>query len=128
MKKHRPLAPFAGLLLLGLALTTPSCALLDGNGEHTYEGFYNAGFEVSAFIPCGSEEAWWITFHGNSSAGQEFSDRYAQLIDEEYEPIYVRLRGVRSDKGAYGHLGGYAREFELLEVIEMRHRREDDCM
>jgi hypothetical protein len=67
-----------------------------------------------------------VTFPNNSPIGQQFYDRYTELTDEQYEAVYVRLRGVPGQEGEYG-LGGYQREFKVREVVDMRPWSEDDC-
>lgn len=92
----------------------------NGDDGEYYVGFYSWGFEVSSFSPCGSEEKWWTN-------GSDLVERYIMLDVDEYEEVFVRLKGTRSELGEYGHLGEYDREFEVTEVLEIREKQEGDC-
>ena len=107
-----------GFLLLSLALVQ---CIVKGEGETVQMGFFSWGFEASAFTPCGSDERWW-------TGGADLVQRYNALGVEPYEEVYVRLRGKLSGIGKYGHLGTYNRQFDVTEVLEIRKKREGDCI
>ena len=85
-------------------------------------GIYWSAFEVSALYPCGSDEVWWLI------GSEEFYQRYWDLRLQTYERAFVRLHGIRSKLGHYGHLGGYDREFKVSRVIEIRKSSDTDCI
>jgi hypothetical protein len=74
---------------------------------------------VNGFSPCKSEEWWHVT------GGDMMIDRYREL--GEPEEVYTRLRGRLIGPGRYGHLGSWLYNFEVVEVLEMRKIRSDDC-
>ena len=98
-------------------------ATLDGKPQD-YAGTFTYGFEVVSFTPCNSTEAWWL--NGEAAAMTELRTRYAALT-KTMQPVYVRLRGLASEHGSYGHMGGYQREFYLQDVLEVRAIQADDC-
>ncbi len=98
--------------------------------EKTYEGQFSFGFEQSNFYPCGSNEVWWVI------DGEEYSKLIEEVtalsigdtsIGDSCQGAYVVLRGVKSEKGSYGHMGSFDREFRLTEVIDVRCGTLDDC-
>jgi len=98
--------------------------------ESTYEGQFIYGFEQSNFYPCGSDEVWWVI------DGEEYTrltnEVAALAIDDtttsdSCQGAFVVLRGIKSKKGSYGHMGVFDREFQLTEVIDVRCGTSDDC-
>lgn len=88
-----------------------------------YAGHLSMGFETSAFTPCAPGERWWV-----SGLGAELSERYrAASKGQDYQPVFLRVRGRLSGTGRYGHLGGYERELEVLEILELRAAQDGDC-
>lgn len=78
-----------------------------------YRGFYEAGFEREAFLPCGEEESWWV------EGGGELYRRHRELA-REYEPIMAVVAGQVSARGSHGHLGAYERVLRVESVLEAR--------
>ena len=103
-------------LLLGACTSA-----IRGSQEETLAGHYSQGFEVDAFRPCGSDEKWWVT------EGTELRSRYAALSPKQYEEVYVEIRGHAGPVGKYGHLGAYARELAVGEVIAIGPAVEPKC-
>jgi hypothetical protein len=104
------------LALAGLVGSLSSC-----DSEVETEGFLLFAFEASSFLPCGDEEAWWVV------ATDELMRRYAALELPSGHSAYARLRGERSDRGHYGHLGAYRYEFEVTETVSLRQAQPTDC-
>ncbi len=113
-----PLTPTPTIPPLPTDTPTPS-------GEpQEYAGSFSYGFEVVAFKPCGTDEVWWV--NGEPAAMTDLRARYAALT-KTMQPVYVRARGLISERGTYGHLGGYQREFYLQDVLEVRVKQSGDC-
>jgi hypothetical protein len=89
-----------------------------------YAGTFTYGFEVIAFKPCNSDEVWWL--NGDGDALLDLRTRY-EVLTHKMEPVHVQLRGLISDRGVYGHMGGYQREFYVQDVIDVRVLQADDC-
>ena len=85
------------------------------------KGFVRFGFENSYFYPCGSEEVWWV------SGGADIAKRYSQVRAKSNERVFVRMIGMKSELGRFGHLGGSRREFIVTKVIEIRKGTSIDC-
>ncbi|MCB9135288.1 MAG: hypothetical protein H6636_07665 [Anaerolineales bacterium] len=117
-------------LFLPFFLAALACQLLSPNSGSTkgeFEGTYSNGFEVSAFVPCegvspgpGQVSAYWLT------GTQDFYDQYYALVQSSgfdqgtgYLSVYVRFKGELSPSGSYGHLGAYAREVTVTDLLEM---------
>lgn len=112
------------LLLAGLGITTNGCFLQDeifGKDRSVVSGRVSFGFEVASFQPCDSDEQWWIT------GSNELYEAWTALDLAWYESGFAIVRGRRSEKGEYGHLGAYQREFEVKDVIEVRPLEEGEC-
>ncbi len=109
-------------MLVGCTATAAPTTNVPGSSD-VWEGSFSYGFETVSFKPCGLAEQWWVT----GDALQNLTQQYSQLTSKEYEPVYVRLRGKASELRTYGHLGAYAREFQVAQVLEARARRAGDC-
>jgi len=118
----------AGLVVAVLGVTAAGCFVQDqifGSHSNTVRGRVSFGFEEAAFRPCGSDEQWWIT--GSDNHVNELQTKWKDLGLEWYTPGYAEVEGNRSDKGEYGHLGAYQREFEVSDVKEVRLLHEGEC-
>jgi hypothetical protein len=89
-------------------------------------GHYVKGFECSCFYPCDSDEMWWVI------PGDELTEKYGTVLPlrdrhKEEGRLYVRLSGMVSELGSYGHMGGGDRRFEVQRVYEIRLSADSDC-
>lgn len=118
-RRFRSLTPPAALggLLWLTACSTPSGT----DGLETVAGLYSQGFEVDALRPCGSDAAFWVT------AGEELRRRYADVAQGQYDEVFVIVRGERSARGRYGHLGAYPYTFAVRDVVEVRRTSGGAC-
>lgn len=98
---------------------TPDSTAPDGSAE--YSGHYSVGFEVSEFVPCSSDESWWLVGTPELMS-QVQSDEPGRAPTT---PVFVRVRGELSGPGSYGHLGTYDRQLTVTEVLEVGS--EDGC-
>lgn len=94
--------------------------------QDLFEGFLGFGFETSAFTPCGLKEHWWVTT-ADDEVGQELTRAYNATTSAQDRPVYARLRGKITAEGSYGHLGFYAREFTVSEIVALRVQEPGDC-
>lgn len=116
----------AALVLIGCA----GCSLFGSRHgqEGVTTGTYSWGFEDNTFTPCNRGEAWWVVVdEDHASAFDSLQAQYGRTAENPYEQVYVRLRGYAGPEGSYGHLGSYAREFYLEEVVELRKAGLGDC-
>lgn len=91
--------------------------------EVEVSGHYIYGFECSCFYPCGSEEMWWVV-------SGELYEEYREVLPRQErgrERVFVRISGMVSGLGRYGHLGGGDRALEVLQVYEIRRSNDSDC-
>lgn len=121
------------LILIGLSLfvvLTSSCNLIGHDdktgkyGEDVYDGIYLQGIEDSWFVPCVNiEESWKPQFTEST-----FDAVWEALAEAETYKIFVRARGIPSEKGKFrGFFAEYDREFEIIEVIEARASDSGKC-
>jgi hypothetical protein len=89
-------------LLLGCASTERSWPR-----EGVFRGTYTHRFEVSRFVPEGTEEEWWL------------SGRAINRSDLAFKQTFLVVCGKLSDPGEYGHFGAYDRELVVEEVLEV---------
>ena len=127
--KNQQLSLGKGLCLSSavLAVSLSGCSLFDGRPggrSLVHVGQMSFGFEEAAFRPCNSDEQWWIT--GGDVVG-EMQSRYNDLGVAWYEPVYAKLKGDRSRKGQFGHLGAYQREFDVSDIVEIRLLEQGEC-
>ncbi len=103
--------------------TWEDCAQSCGNWvEQEYEGRYTWGFETNAFQPCGVFENWWVTGEVN-----QLVDCHDSLSAGQFNPIHVRVRGIRSPLGIFGHLGAYQRDIFVTELLACEPVEDDHC-
>ena len=126
------------LCLLAIAVgcatheAAPEANSLRGAQAPAYSGYYDFGFELAAFSPCNVAETWWVA-SGEPSAFQPLTDfvtrNYAEFHTGKSRGgrVFVRWRGTPSPDGRYGHWGTYAREFRVIQVLEVRWPMPDDC-
>jgi hypothetical protein len=126
----------------GLMVVLCACALAFAFWNRTFQpaptvtrdvefrGHFVSSFEVSAFTPCtpetqvpGFSGAYWVS----STPESGFYTRYAEVTGVVQRqqpagvPVYVHFIGDVSpdSKNGYGHLGGYAHEVTVTQVLEM---------
>ena len=109
------------ILTLPLALGACVSTVAGPERLEVVRGHYSLGFEVDSFRECGSEESWWVTDAGPLRA------RYQELSPAQYQSVYVELRGEAGPRGQYGHMGAYARELSVDEVLLVRAAAASDC-
>lgn len=74
-------------------------------------GRYLLGPEVMSFEPKGSSERWWTSF--SETLAKEAAELQAAARGSGIE---VELSGELSERGAYGHMGQYVREFRVQRI------------
>jgi hypothetical protein len=125
-----------GDLLMGRVVTIAGCVLLGScapsspRGEFT--GRYEAGFERSAFTPCGSPETWWVVFDSTTNLDRQVFPRLTQLDGHPDSLLgdavaFAVFRGDTSGVGSYGHLGQQNRRLDVTEVKALRRWAPGDC-
>jgi hypothetical protein len=92
-----------------------------------YRGHYTMGLERSSFVPCGSNEDWWVEVKSERVA-DELTHRLARDGRVAYGiDAYVVWRGKPSERGQFGHVGRYDRTFEVRSVAVARPSAKNDC-
>jgi hypothetical protein len=118
------------LLVVGFAVTDDTKSGEEGERAIDVAGIYKYGFELSAFNPCDTDDHWQLagdlTFHGRRF--HEWLLEINPKPDRMYNEVFVRIRGVRSDPGSFGHLGSLKYEFTVERVQELRARAPRDCV
>ncbi len=104
-----------------------------GYAEQRVVGVYVSGFEVSKFVPDGSDEVWWLT------SNNEFYEYLVETIGQkgvrngpwaggvsipENQAVTVDIKGLVSPEkeAGYGHLNQYAREIIVQNVFHMARK------
>lgn len=81
------------------------------------EGYYSHGFEKMIFRPIESEKAWWV-----------FSYELNELLKSSKKPILrVKIRGMLSPIGKYGHGLDYERCLTEVEVLKVVGPDDSNC-
>ncbi len=88
-----------------------------------YKGYYAYGFETNNFMPCNSEEVWWVESNLPAIA-KEADAEYKILPNSLY---YIELGGEISAPGNYGHLGASDRELMIRVVKVAKLARDVIC-
>lgn len=99
---------------------TPFCSLL--RQPERYAGRevivtvgYRAGFEWQELVcaACGTTVKVWAEFDPDVKSGRKLG-KFTGRFDSLYR---VRVRGVLSERGHYGHSNGYDHQFLIREVL-----------
>ena len=110
-QRTNTLLAITGLVLL---LTVGSPLLFQACSEpDSYVGIYVQGFEENSFRLCGSSQWWWVI------PNDELTNAYENLGVAPYTKVYVEVKGRRSPKGKYGHLGGYDYQLTVKELVKI---------
>lgn len=111
--------PIACILMIGIA----GCGHVPDSPELSdHRGNYSYQFERERFLPCDSDEQWWVVDQSDLHL------RYQDMSERHGMDIFVHLRGTVSEPGQHGHLGLYSRTFTVYEVIEIRESGECPSM
>ena len=114
-------------LFLFASLLLSSCGSRN-RGE--FRGYYLHEFEGTRFLPCGSDEEWWVDIFGHRPL-IEFIELELHgnrpYVWDGTDTVFVRWTGARSVLGEWGHMGLSDREFVLDSVLEVRLPEADDC-
>jgi len=114
MARLLPAVPCPPLTVLALIAVT-ACDRTTGPIEGDFRGIYFVGWEASVFRGCFAREGWWMS--------GELGPIFDALPPESQPPweaaAYVHVRGTRSKRGEYGHLGAYRYELVVDEVLEV---------
>lgn len=105
------------------------CSLFDEvwHSDDVFTGAYAWGFEASDFRECDATEKWWVSTK-STEVSEELINTYLGITGGEwYREVHVKVRGRRSVRGQYGHLGVYTRELTVESVLEMRALEEGEC-
>jgi len=92
-----------------------------------WEGFVTLGSGGDSFRPCGSRETWWVKSKGFTKTLEKLKMQYKQVAERPYDPVYLSISGEVSKKGQFGPLGSYQRVIYIVEVLEIRPAKDDDC-
>jgi hypothetical protein len=104
--------------LTAIALALLACS----PRERELRGLYAEGFEMRDFTPCQEPRTdWWIE-------DAALSRRYRAVAHRDYEPVFVRLRGMPSAAAPHRHLTDSTPRFEVHEIRELRARRSGECV
>ena len=100
------------------ALESPVPSVTPTYTPGEFAGTYKNMFEISAFHPCGApqDEVYWLGA-GNIPG---FWNRYQALGGQGTE-VFLRFTGELSPPSplGYGHMNGYQREINILELYEL---------
>jgi hypothetical protein len=93
----------------------------DPLGLTFYRGTYTTGFELSIFIPCGTDDEMWA--EGNL---QKIYDFISPIPPEGFvlgdtTEVYVEIKAKVSPPGSYGALGVFRRQIDMFEITKIQH-------
>ncbi|MBK1880567.1 hypothetical protein [Pelagicoccus mobilis] len=124
MKIEKTLLTASGILVVFL-LTSCSREI-----EGTFSGTLRWGFETQSFYVDEEDEAWWVSPQKDvfNKFGEDYGLRLNQL-GEEYAAVLqyrVKMKGIASKRGEYGHFGMFKRRFEVEEILDFEWIGKDD--
>ncbi|MHC4502130.1 MAG: hypothetical protein ACYTFI_02410 [Planctomycetota bacterium] len=87
--------------------------------ERTYTGVYTLAMEHQGFRADGNDEEWWVSGDLAGSINMTVAKTLPNGSRIFEGRGRVTLRGIVSSKGRHGHLGMWAREIEVTEVVSV---------
>ncbi|HEX8902831.1 hypothetical protein [Vitreimonas sp.] len=96
-------------------LVVAACASPFAASERQYTGVYSESFEHMVFEPRGRDEHWYT---GGSAQIQLRAAAPPGSNLEAGFRVCATIMGRLSPRGRYGHLGMFAREIEITQVID----------
>ena len=114
----------ATLLVIFLSFGTIQSVELDTDAKE-YSGLYSREFEAVHFIECGSDENWWA--NTDPEIDYDIKMKYLSRKNTEVKYIFVRVKGVLSEIGKFGHFGMSERELNIQEILESGIDAPVDC-
>jgi hypothetical protein len=103
------------LMLVALAACF-GCDLPTGPVTGNFRGIYIAGWEASSFRACSHSDYWWMS--GEIGPIFDAVPRNPETL-QTATAAYVHVRGRRSKRGSYGHLGAFRYELVVSEVLDV---------
>lgn len=93
------------------------------NISKTLKGRLTLGHEVSSFIPCGSDNNFWIF------ETVELANLYAKLTKNKkpYTSIFVRIEIIDKGKAEDAFATSYDSTYEVVKILEAREVSDKDC-
>ena len=101
-----------------LRLVVLSSLLVACHRSVEVRGLYVAQAGGGYFFPCDQVKTVWHV------ADTALASRYRAKATQVFQPLFVRLRGVKSDSGG---VYGSARHFQVEQILELRPRGEGEC-
>lgn len=92
------------------------------SAQEVYKGLYVSSFERSDFMPCGSNEHWWLQGSVYSEIEEFIKENSLRSNDGDWYPnipVYIEVVGKKSGKGEWGHMGAYQYEFNTTELVDI---------
>ena len=92
------------------------------HAQETYKGLYVSAFERSDFMPCNSNEHWWLQGSVYSMIEEFIKDNSLRSGDGDWNPnspVYIEVVGSKSNKGMWGHMGAYQYKLNAMELVEV---------
>jgi hypothetical protein len=104
---------FVILIALMTAANSPA------SDVNEFEGTLVIAFEVQRFTPDSGKGAWWLD--GPVPCVKKFIESRDPNGDYP-DPVYfhLKIRGMLSDEGHFGHLNGYSRKLNVESVLDCR--------
>ncbi len=99
--------------------------MAQGQADSARAGLYVWGAEVETFQPCGSDSVYWVL--SSPAVLQQLRKMHQSLTTRPYAPIYVRVRGARSDQKPDGFAEQYYGYYRITRVMEMHRVMPSEC-
>lgn len=105
-----------------LSLVVISSLLVACHRSIEVSGLYVADARAGFFFPCDQPNTMWQVSDSTSATS------YRLKATRPFQPLYVRLRGVKSDSsGIYGPAGSGRYHFLVQQILEIRPRGDGEC-
>jgi len=94
------------------------CSHINAN-DFSYQGKLILGHEEFSFSPCRSDKIYWVE-PNNSDSYTELENKYYELTQEPYEPVFTKFNGVVKES----QKDGFASDYDALFIYEGSFRME----
>ena len=93
--------------------------------KNKLKGHYIYGHEENSFQPCNQKKVFWVI--GDNNILLLLEENYLRYTSTSYEEVYLEISGEYKAKAKDGFAMDYDGQIQVLKMLQMRKKMEQDC-